>query len=177
MRQPYLYYPCSVARFHVDDPLKFFAKSLSMLSAQTGNQVFCHYGQKKIVPRLRNLSHDNQLKSIRRHCLVAQFFDCGRVLFGNRVAKREAKGTVHTNARKREESITSSPVVHPRSIQILENLSRRIAGMTESSEEEIILSSFWSLIMRGLEIEFQTSSAIAAFSVGPGCGKEKSAAL
>jgi len=24
------------------------------------------------------------------------FFDCGRVLFGNRVAKREAEGTVHT---------------------------------------------------------------------------------
>ena len=70
--QPYLYYPCSVARFHVDDPLKFFAKSLSMLSAQTGNQVFCHYWQKKILPSLRNLSHDNQLKSIRRHCLVAQ---------------------------------------------------------------------------------------------------------
>ena len=25
-----------------------------------------------------------------------QFFDCGRVLFGSRVAKREAEGTVHT---------------------------------------------------------------------------------
>ena len=24
------------------------------------------------------------------------FFDCGRVLFGSRVAKREAEGTVHT---------------------------------------------------------------------------------
>ena len=37
---------------------------------------------------------------IKRNCNgQLDFFDCGRVLFGSRVAKREAEGTVHTKHR------------------------------------------------------------------------------
>jgi hypothetical protein len=39
---------------------------------------------------------------------LSNFFDCGRVLFGNRVAKREAEGTVHTRHQLSKRANTTS---------------------------------------------------------------------